>query len=173
MVEVAGGDANVVDFEGSLDEVVKTNIGAQFIERDGEIGILHLARERFAQRVSQSSRAIDVPLATPNKQRCKKGNSLNVIPVRVANQQAPPQRCLRICQQRLAEFMRSGARINDDQGTAGRVQLHARGVATIAKCVGAGFGERAAGSPELDACGRLYCGLFCKHEGHAGTKGAF
>src|SRR5215831_5791447 len=113
MIQVAGGDLNVVNLETALDKVMKANARSEFIKRNREIGILHLAGERIAQRLTEPRRAVDVPLTTTNKQRCKERESLNVIPVRVADQEAAPHGSRGISQQGLAEIMGTRATVDD------------------------------------------------------------
>src|SRR5438270_10737974 len=50
MVEVARGDADVIDLETTLDEVMKKDAGTELIECDREVNVLHLSRERPAKR---------------------------------------------------------------------------------------------------------------------------
>jgi len=44
VVQVAGRDLEVADREGALDEIVVADGGAELLERDGEVGVLHLSR---------------------------------------------------------------------------------------------------------------------------------
>ena len=43
------GDADVIDLEAALDQIVKANVCTQFIQRDWKVGILHLSSQRFTQ----------------------------------------------------------------------------------------------------------------------------
>src|SRR5436189_6375897 len=42
MIQIAGGDFDIVDIEGALDEVVIANLGLALIPRNGRIRIMHL-----------------------------------------------------------------------------------------------------------------------------------
>ena len=47
MIQILGGDFDIVDIEGALDEVVIANLSPELIKWNGEIGILHLAGQGF------------------------------------------------------------------------------------------------------------------------------
>src|SRR5262245_59003084 len=91
MVEVARGDLDVTDPQLALDELVVANRGAELLELDGKVGVLHLARERVAQRLAEPARRIDVPLVARHEERHEEGNALDVIPVRMADQDMDEQ----------------------------------------------------------------------------------
>ncbi len=92
MVQVARGDADVIDLETTLDEVMKKDAGTELIECDREVNVLHLSGKRVAKRLAETGRPIDIPVTPGNKQRRKKRKSLDVIPMRVTEQDAATQR---------------------------------------------------------------------------------
>src|SRR6266571_2556742 len=71
MIQIAGGDFDIVDIEGALNEVVIANLGSALIERDGEIGILHLPSQGFTQRLAEALGAVYVPFVAGRKKRTK------------------------------------------------------------------------------------------------------
>ena len=81
-----GGDFDIVDIEGALNEVVIANLGSALIERDGEIGILHLPSQGFTQRLAEALGAVYVPFITGHEKRSEKWDALDVIPMRMADQ---------------------------------------------------------------------------------------
>src|SRR5205807_4598356 len=58
MIQIVGGDFDIVDIEGALNEVMISNRGSALIERDGEIGILHLPSQGFTQRLAEALGAV-------------------------------------------------------------------------------------------------------------------
>src|SRR5207247_8921222 len=92
MVQIARGDADVIDLETTLDEVMKKDAGTELIECDREVNVLHLSGKRVAKRLAETGRPIDIPVTSVNKQRRKKRKSLDVIPMRVTEQDAATQR---------------------------------------------------------------------------------
>ena len=68
-----------------------TNRGPELIRRNREIGVSHLPGQRFAQRLVEASRAIDVPFIARHEKRREKGDALDVIPMCVANEDVTPQ----------------------------------------------------------------------------------
>src|SRR5207302_10160662 len=53
MVQVARGDADVIDLETTLDKVMKKVAGTELIECDREVNVLHLSCKRDANRSSE------------------------------------------------------------------------------------------------------------------------
>ncbi len=125
MVQKARADAGVINRKAAFGQIVKADARAQLIERDREIGVLHLTGEGFPEGLAETGRAVDVPVATTSEQRRKKGETLNVIPVRVADQDAAPQRSRGARHEVLAEIMRPAATIEDHDGSVRRGDLHA------------------------------------------------
>ena len=69
MVQIAGRDLDVVDVERTLDQVVIADPGPALVERDGEIGVLHLPGQVFAQRLAEPLGPVDVPFVARHEQR--------------------------------------------------------------------------------------------------------
>src|SRR5436190_8178292 len=91
MIEIVGGDFNIVDIEGALDEIVIANLRSALIERDGEIGILHLPGQDLSQGLAEALGAIYVPFVAGHKKRIKEREALDMIPMRVADQDVAAQ----------------------------------------------------------------------------------
>ena len=91
MIQIVGGDLDIVDIEGALDEVVIANLGPALIERDREVCILHLPGQGFTQGLAQALRAVDVPFVAGHKKRSEEWDALDVIPMRVADQDVAAQ----------------------------------------------------------------------------------
>jgi hypothetical protein len=49
MIQISGGDVDIVDTKSALDKIVIANLGSALIQRDGEIGILHLPGQSLTQ----------------------------------------------------------------------------------------------------------------------------
>src|SRR5262249_61678469 len=123
VIEVMGKNLDVVDGERALDQVVITNGGRELLKRHRKIGVLHLPRERIAQGLREALGAVDVPLGAWREQRRKEREALDMVPVRVADQDVA--RLDAGLLQPLAERMRAGAAINDNQRSPSRAQLDA------------------------------------------------
>ena len=91
MVQIARGDFNILDFEGPFDEVVIANVSSALIKRDGEIGIIHLPCQHFTQRLAETLGAVYVPFIAGHKKWSKKWDALDVIPMRMADQDVAAQ----------------------------------------------------------------------------------
>ena len=91
MIQILGGDFDIVDIEGALDEVVIANLSPELIEWDGEIGILHLAGQGFTQGLAEALRAVYVPFVPGHKKRSEEWDALDVIPMRMTDQDVAAQ----------------------------------------------------------------------------------
>src|SRR6266581_9064894 len=86
MIQIVGGDFDIVDIKGALNEVVIANLGSALIQREGEIGILHLPGQGFTQGWAEALRAVYVPFVAGHKKRSEEWDALDVIPMRMADQ---------------------------------------------------------------------------------------
>jgi hypothetical protein len=91
MIQIVGGDFNLVDIEDALNEVVIANLGSALIERDGEIRILHLPSQGFPQGLAEALRAVYIPFVSGHKKRSEEWDALDVIPMRMADQDVTAQ----------------------------------------------------------------------------------
>ena len=83
MIQILRGDAHLSYREFSFGDVVKANRRWQLRERDGEVVVLHLTRQRPFELASERPWSIDVPRVAGHEQWCKKREPLDMIPVRV------------------------------------------------------------------------------------------
>ena len=83
MVQVVGGDLEVVNIESAFNKIMIADRGSELIERYRKISVLHLPGECFAQRLVETLWPVNVPLASRCKERSKKGDALDMIPMRV------------------------------------------------------------------------------------------
>src|SRR6266853_4582869 len=91
MIQIMGGDFDIVDIEGALNEVVIANLGFALIERDRKIIILHLPGQGFTQGLAEALRAVYVPFVIGHKKRSEEWDALDMIPMRMANQDMAAQ----------------------------------------------------------------------------------
>ena len=150
VVEEPGGDPHIADLEGLLGQVAVFDFGAERVERDREIGELHLPGKRFAQSIAEPARRIERPRVARHEQRGEERDPLDMIPVGVADEDRTLFAARILFEDMLAQIVRAGAAIDDQPGPAGRVDLHARGIAAIAHRCRAWLGNRASRSPEAD-----------------------
>ena len=150
VVHVVGADAHVVDLERALGQVVVAHPGGELLECDGEVGVLHLAGQRVADRRPHAARAIDVPLELGVEQRCQEGQTLDVVPVGVADEDVAAPRATGFCQQRLAQRVGTGAAIEQDQHATATAHLDAGRVAAVAQGLRPRLRNRPSRAPEAD-----------------------
>src|SRR5262249_23209306 len=91
MVQVMSGDFDVVDIEGTFDKLVIMNCSSELIRCYGKISVLHLTSERFAQRLVETLGTVDVPLIAGHKERSEEWDALDMIPMRMADQDVAAQ----------------------------------------------------------------------------------
>src|SRR5262249_6678919 len=91
MVQVMSGDFDVVDIEGAFDKIVIMNCSSELIRCYGKISVLHLTCERFAQGLVETLGTVDVPLIARHKERCEERDALDVIPMRVTDEDMTAQ----------------------------------------------------------------------------------
>src|SRR4030095_5809700 len=87
VVQVTGGDLNRAEVKGALGELVVADRGAELAKCHREILVLHLPGEGILQALPQTLRRVDVPFVSRDKERRKKRKTLDVVPVRVSEQE--------------------------------------------------------------------------------------
>ena len=92
MVQVVRGDTDVLQGERALDELVVADRGPELPQGERKIGVLHLPGEGILQPSARPTRAIDIPDLARHEQRGKEGEALDVVPVRMRQQQVPMAR---------------------------------------------------------------------------------
>ena len=85
------GDFDVVDIEGAFDKIVIMNCSSELIRCYGKISVLHLTCERFAQGLVETLGTVDVPLIARHKKRGEEWDALDMIPMRMADQDVAAQ----------------------------------------------------------------------------------
>src|SRR5260370_27964517 len=91
MVQIVGRHLYGSDLEGAFDEIVIMNRGPEVVWCHRKIAVLHLTGERFAQGLAQALGAVDVPFVAGRKQRREERDALDVIPMRVADENVAAQ----------------------------------------------------------------------------------
>jgi hypothetical protein len=61
VIEILRGDAHITNREFSLGDIMKANRRCQLCQRDGEVIVLHLTRQRLFELASERLWSIDVP----------------------------------------------------------------------------------------------------------------
>src|SRR5262249_50422424 len=87
VIEILRGDAHPTNREFLFGDIVKANRRCQLRQRDGEVIVLHLTRQCPLELASERSWSIDVPRIARDKQRSEKREPLDMIPVRVSDQE--------------------------------------------------------------------------------------
>jgi hypothetical protein len=153
MVQVLGGDADAAHGENSLDEIMVTNRGAQVLEAHGEVRVLHLPPEGILQLLVHTPWPVDVPLALGSEEGREEGEALNVVPVRVADEDMSTQRSGSPREERFAEGVGAGPAVEHDEGAIPGHDFHAGGVAPVAHRRGSRLRDRATRAPEANTHG--------------------
>ena len=89
VVQVLRADGGVADLEDALDQVVVAHLGADVVEADREVLVLHLSGEHVVERPYEAAGAEDVPPAAGHEERREEGEPVDVVPVGVADQDRP------------------------------------------------------------------------------------
>src|SRR6202035_1908049 len=92
VVEVLGRDPRPADLIGALGKLVVSDLSRKLAELDGEVGELHLAREGLLERAAASLGRPDGKDVTRHEDRFEERESLNVIPMGVAQENTPLDR---------------------------------------------------------------------------------
>ena len=155
MVGAMCAHQKIADAEIKIRELLHFDIAGQLGERHRKIRAFHLAGHGGGETFARAFAAEDVQPAAGFINRRKKGQPLDVIPMRVREEQRQIERAaLEFRQQRLTEFAQAGAAVqNDDVATV--PDFNAGGVAAVTNGVRAGRRNRTANAPKLDVRGRL------------------
>jgi hypothetical protein len=145
------GDLDVVDIEGAFNKIVIMNCSFELIRRYGKISVLHLTGERFAQGLAETFGTVDVPLIARHKKRGEERDALDVIPMRVTDEDVTAQAFGAGRHQILAKRVSSSPTINDNKCSTRRAHLDARCISSVPSRARSRFGDRTARAPELDA----------------------
>ena len=149
VIEVLRRHGDVTDLDDAFDEIVVVDSGSHLVGGDREVRILHLACQRVPDRVAQSARPVDVPGVPGSEQRGEERDPLDVVPVRVTDQQVTVDR-RPTCRldQMPAEVVRSRTAVDHDQRSAAGAHLDTGSVAAVAQGGRPRLRDRTAGPPE-------------------------
>jgi len=153
MVGALGADEKAADGKIEIGQLLDVNVAGELRKRNRKISTFHLARERGDDAFSRALTTEDAQPATGFINRRKKWQPLNMIPVRVREQQGKIERApFEFHKQRPTELAQSRAGIQDNN-LAAATDFHASGVATITHRARPRRGNRAANTPEFDVRG--------------------
>ena len=85
MIQVAGPDRDVSDPKSAFDQLMVSDLRAEFVQLNWEVGILHLTFESVAQRLTHAFGSVQVPRVARGEEGSKEGYALDVVPVRMAD----------------------------------------------------------------------------------------
>src|SRR5262245_28814818 len=91
IVQVMSGEFYFVNFERAFDKIVIMNCRSELIRCYGKISVLHLTCERFAQGLVETLGTVDVPVIASHKKRGEERDALDVIPMRVTDEDMTAQ----------------------------------------------------------------------------------
>jgi hypothetical protein len=92
MIQIMRNNVYVADPEDALDQIMIMNRSFELIRSYGKVGVLHLPSERFSHGLRQTLRTVDVPFVTGYEKRGKERKTLDVIPMRVTDENMTAQR---------------------------------------------------------------------------------
>lgn len=149
MVCAVGADERGADGEIEIAQFLDVNVAGQFGERHGEIGAFHLTGEGGDEAFVRAFAAEDAEAAAGFINGRKEGQALDVIPVRVGNEEGEIERLgLEFFEERDAEFAEAGAGIEDDDVFAG-ADFDAGSIAAVVNGAASRSGDGAANTPKL------------------------
>src|SRR5690242_6069304 len=119
------GDFDAVDIEGAFDKIVVMDCSSELIRCYRKISVLHMTSERFAQGLVETLGTIDVPWIARHKKWSEEWDALDVIPMRVTDEDMTAQAFGAGRHQILAETMSSSSTINDYKCSTRRALLDA------------------------------------------------
>jgi len=138
---VADADARVIGEEGfnadraereiKVTQFINLDVAGQLLEADGEVGAFHLARQDFEQTAAGTLVAEDADAVVRAVERLEKGQALDVIPMRVGQQDVQGDGLFaEFAGQFAAEGAQPGAGVEDDD-LAAAADFDAGGVAAV------------------------------------------
>ena len=151
MIHEHGLHADFADVKFHVAQFLDADVAGQFLQSHGKIGALHLRAERGRESLPRALVAENPDLIHGIVSRDKKRKTLDMIPMRVREQQREVQRLrAKFLGQRESEQPDARARVEHDD-LAVRPHLHACRVAAVKNRVRPGRGDGAAHAPETHA----------------------
>src|SRR6516164_929549 len=90
VIKVLRFDQDVANAEESFFKLRIVDAARQILKLHREIGVLHLPGKRILKTTLECRRSVDVQLCSGKECGSEKGETLNVVPVRMANQEMNP-----------------------------------------------------------------------------------
>ena len=148
VIEELRRDPCTADCVDALGQVVVGDRGRQLVQLDREVGELHLAGQHVMQRAAAAFRAIDRDGVPFDKGRAEERKALNVIPVRMSEENVRVNGFLALGHQLGGQPARAGAAVKNQKIAVGSGQLDAGGITAEEVRVRPGGGDRPPRSPE-------------------------
>ena len=151
MIRALRAHEHGADGEVEVLEFLDFDVARQLVKRHGKVGAFHLAGERGDETLARAFAAENPQAAAGIVNRPEERQALDVIPMRVREEQRQVQRLFfEFLEQRLSQRPQTGAGIEDDNVIA-VADFDAGGVAAIALGRRPGRGDGAAYTPEFYA----------------------
>jgi len=115
VIQVTCPNRDVCDLKGAFYKLMVSDSRAEVVQLDWEVGILHLAFEGIPQRSVHSFGCIKVPLILWREERREEWDTLDVVPMRMAEQYVSPERLAMRSEQILAELPYAGSAVYNDE----------------------------------------------------------
>ena len=114
VIQILRLDKHIADAKQTLFQLGEMDPARQVVEFHGEVGVLHLSRQRILKTALKADRRVDIQLRFRESGGREKGKAVDMIPVGVPYQQVnPPNPFL---QQFLPKRPGSGSAIEKDDG---------------------------------------------------------
>ena len=123
MIHVLCSDRDVAKLKVTFDQFVIADLGAHLIQPHRKIRIPHLPGERILQGLSEPFGRVDVPFVARNEERSKKGNTLNMIPMGMTDQNMATHSSLTGAHQSLPQVVKAGSTVDNHQCIGGSSHL--------------------------------------------------
>jgi hypothetical protein len=150
MIEPHGFDHHVLQRHSALLQVVEATLRFHLAHVHGKVRRRHLFFHHSLERAKAAGGVKGETVFRIVVERSEEGNALNVVPVKVRNEDVGPDRLVRgVALELLPERTQSGATVEDVEVIA-EANFDAGGVASIAQVVGLGSRRGPAYTPELN-----------------------
>jgi hypothetical protein len=147
MVQVLRFNKDFTDPEKAFLELCIVNPACEVLHLDREVRVLHLTRKRIFETPLERNRAVNVQLASGQKCGREKRKSLNMIPMRVADQQMNSMRTQALEHVETKQAY-SGTAVENDSCAIVGADFDAGGIASIDSCLVSWRRDGTTGSPE-------------------------
>src|SRR4030095_6951166 len=117
-------DLNSAEVKGAFAKLVVADRGAELAKCHREILVLHLPGEGVLQALPQTLRRVDVKFVPLDEERREKRKTLDVVPVRVSEQEITAYWALARRHETPAEIMSTGTAVQDNQRPVCGAHLH-------------------------------------------------